>query len=82
MIKGDMLPATIGSYNQRTQPIWAPTPRPRPQQSQPQPQPQRQPQSQQQQQKQPGQRKAGEASLDGKKKQDPTRELEKEILGK
>eukprot|EP01048_Picozoa_sp_COSAG05_P004534 COSAG05_NODE_248_length_12946_cov_85.003737_9_plen_71_part_00 len=68
-----MFAATIGGYNQRTQPLFKPQPRAWPDKK-----------------KQPehdlpaassGQRKAGEVSLGAKKKSDPTRELEKEILG-
>eukprot|EP01048_Picozoa_sp_COSAG05_P009062 COSAG05_NODE_719_length_7779_cov_30.552214_8_plen_68_part_00 len=67
-----MFAATIGGYNQRTQPVFAPQPR-----------------VWKKKQEEPdlpdgksGQRKAGEVTFGKKKLEDPTRELEKEILGK
>ena len=69
-----MFAATIGGYNQRTQPVFKPQPRvwpdkkTKPEQDLPD--------------GKGGQRKAGEVTFGKKKPEDPTRELEKDILGK
>ncbi len=68
-----MFAATIGGYNQRTQPLFQPQPRKWPEKKKPEldlPD------------GKSGQRKAGEVTFGKKKLEDPTRELEKEILGK
>ena len=74
MKKSNMFAATIGGYNQRTQPVFVHQPR----------------QWKKQEESKPdvdeptvhgiGQRKAGQTNLSGKPK-DPTWELQKEILG-
>ena len=70
-----MFAATIGGYNERTQPVFAPQPSlPWAKKNLP-PEPDLPDKSS-------GQRKAGEVTLGAKQKQDPTRKLMEEILGK
>lgn len=69
-----MFAATIGGYNERTQPVFAPQPRAWPKKKR-----EREPDLPD---KNSGQRKAGEVTLGKKKLEDPTRKLEEEILGK
>ena len=69
-----MFAATIGGYNERTQPVFMPQPTNKKQPSLPSSPEIISPSS--------GQRKAGEVTLGAKQKQDPTRKLMEEILGK
>ena len=69
-----MFAATIGGYNERTQPAFAPQPRTWPTK--------KREQEPDLPDKNSGQRKAGEVTLGAKQKQDPTRKLMEEILGK
>ena len=69
-----MFAATIGGYNQRTQPVFMPQPRTWPDKK-------KQPEQDLPDGKS-GQRKAGEVTFGKKKLEDPTRKLEQEILGK
>ncbi len=69
-----MFAATIGGYNQRTQPVFVAQPRQWPEKK-------TKPELDLPDGKL-GQRKAGEVTFGKKKLEDPTRELEKEILGK